>query len=691
MKYNVLQKKDFGLIKENSALNSDLNNLDFKYLPEYAEFILKNKLKQYTLEQIRLGKKVDMPLMKHFEDLSDEQLVEFSTDKHKEFLKAASANQLSKYLQNTIKQLEDGELDIISKNHIVADDIHLGSFIRKNSLTSFLREYTSDTQLTLNIISEIDTYEASSAIAAGNLLEEVFKQQQKELKIKNELYLYAQKLVKMGNWEWDVLEDKIVWSEGMYDIFEQDNNSTLSTREFSKIVHPDDADVLNIANTAIREKKNYEVNYRIVLPDGRVKYINSKATVAEMKDGEVWKMKGVLRDVTEQRKTDIKLKEYSAFIGRIADTSPSLITSYNIVTQKYIFINSAVTDILGYDIQDVSGAGTAFFEERIHPDDVEYYRTQQNSIINLNGDSADLGKEQVVEYKYRIKNNDGKYRWLHTYTTVFDRDDTGEVQNLLSVSNDITDQVHAEQVLYQKNIQLQQSNSSLQEFAYVASHDLKEPLRKITTFGDRLEMKLKDVIEDDAKVYLDKIINAAHRMQVMITDLMSVSTITGNKEYEVCDLDDILKDAEEALEHTIETKGAKIISDDLPEAKIVVSQFRQLFQNLLGNSLKFSREGVSPEIRITYNTLNTSEVNKLGLSSVNNYIEITFQDNGIGFENEFNNKIFTIFKRLNGKSEYEGSGIGLAICRKVVENHNGIITAEGTPGQGAKFTIVMPL
>lgn len=678
------------MTKDTLSKPKDIELLDFKYFPKFATYVLNNRLNEYILKQIEHAREVNMPMMHHFVDYSDPQLLEIGRDGHMQFLEAASGNMLSKYIHDTMQDWEKDQLEIISKNQIAADDIPLGSLIRKAALISFIPEFTSDFEESIKIINEIDEYEAASSVAANKILAQIIVKQEEEIKLKNELYTYAQKFVKMGNWEWDVTTDKMKWSAGMHEIFGVKEGVPLSTADITKLVHPEDKGVIDIANQAIKDKHGYEVNYRVILPNGSVKHINSKGTVAEISNGSVTKMKGILRDVTEQAEVDNKLRDYSAFIRKVADTTPSLITSFNKNTGEYIFINRSLKNILGYDMESISEKGVSFFVDKIHSDDIEYYHQQQKLLIEESNENYEEDKEQIVEYKYRVLNKEGKYRWLHTYTTVFDRDKDGNVLHLLNLSNDITDQVVAEQVLYQKNLQLQQSNSSLQEFAYVASHDLKEPLRKITTFGDRLSLKLKDVITDDAALYLNKITDAAHRMQVMINDLMSVSTITGDKNYEIYDLDDILADAKVSLEHKIESTNAKIISDDLPEVKVVVAQFRQLFQNLLGNSLKFSKPEVIPEIRITCGKPDKEKLEKYGLNAHNNYIELMFKDNGIGFSNEFNDKIFTIFKRLHGKSEYEGSGIGLAICRKVIENHNGIITASGMPGEGATFCIIMP-
>jgi signal transduction histidine kinase len=197
-------------------------------------------------------------------------------------------------------------------------------------------------------------------------------------------------------------------------------------------------------------------------------------------------------------------------------------------------------------------------------------------------------------------------------------------------------------------------------------------------------------LSDDGKLYLSKIIDASQRMQTMISDLLSISLIASDTSFQSFSLQDILEDSLQALEHKIEQKNATIRSDSLPDARIVPSQFRQLFQNLISNSLKFAQDNEPPLIEIKHNYISSADVENSHLSDVQRYHQLQFIDNGIGFENEYAGKIFAIFQRLHGRTEYEGTGIGLAICKKIIEHHGGSITASGEPGKGAVFTIILP-
>jgi signal transduction histidine kinase len=265
-----------------------------------------------------------------------------------------------------------------------------------------------------------------------------------------------------------------------------------------------------------------------------------------------------------------------------------------------------------------------------------------------------------------------------------------KIRSVLVYMRDITAQTVSEQALQQKNLQLEQSNANLEEFAYVASHDLKEPLRKIVTFSGMIAETEKDRLSEKSRMFFERIQGAAARMQLMIEDLLSLSIISQNNKFERFSLQTIVDEVVLDLDLKIKEKNATIYADNLPVAYISPQQFRQLFLNLVNNSLKFSKPQVPLVITIKSHLLTLKEASLYPLPKNNRYLQITVEDNGIGFENVYAEKMFQMFQRLHGKIDYEGTGIGLAICRKIVENHKGIIVASGEPGKGAVFTIVIP-
>jgi light-regulated signal transduction histidine kinase (bacteriophytochrome) len=246
---------------------------------------------------------------------------------------------------------------------------------------------------------------------------------------------------------------------------------------------------------------------------------------------------------------------------------------------------------------------------------------------------------------------------------------------------------HAEQ-MRDYTQKLERSNRELQDFAYVASHDLQEPLRKIEAFGDRLATRYGGGLPDDGKMFLERMQNAAGRMRRLINDLLDYSRVTTKgKPFTRVELGEVLTGVLSDLQIRIEESGATIKVEALPAIDADATQMRQLLQNVLSNALKFRNPDVKPEISITCSVDDSSVF--LGARPPHARIEIT--DNGIGFDNKYKEQIFTIFQRLHGRLEYEGTGVGLATVRKIVERHGGSIDADGRPGMGATFIIDLPL
>lgn len=513
----------------------------------------------------------------------------------------------------------------------------------------------------------------------------------RQLQRSEELYKQAQALSHIGNWALDLLHNKLTWSDELYRIYGLETGTAITYDLVYSYNHPDDADVVSARmQQAIDDHKPFEFYYRIRAKDGKEKVLLANGEIL-LDEGKPFKLIGTLQDVTKQQAAEQQLRSSQEFIQKIANTTPSLIASYNINTGKYTFINQALQTILGYDPLDALSKGVEFFVSIVHPEDLgPVIEKNAKALEEANIHPPADGNEMVVEFKYRMKDINGQYHWFQTFGTIFDRNPEGKVEHVLNVSIDITSQEIVERELQQKNIELQQSNTSLEEYAYVASHDLKEPLRKIATFSDRLITTQFDLLTEDGKIYLNKIIESSKRMQKMISDLLAVSVISGNRVFEQASLKNIFDEVRLTLEYKIEERNASIVTDNLPVARVVPSQFRQLFQNLVSNSLKFARAGVNLEIKVSHSYVSPADVQQYHLSRAHRYLKLDITDNGIGFDNQYANKIFSIFQRLHSRTEYEGTGIGLAICKKIAENHGGTIVANGQINKGATFSVIIP-
>jgi signal transduction histidine kinase/DNA-binding response OmpR family regulator len=240
------------------------------------------------------------------------------------------------------------------------------------------------------------------------------------------------------------------------------------------------------------------------------------------------------------------------------------------------------------------------------------------------------------------------------------------------------------------NKKLEESNHDLQQFASVASHDLKEPLRKIQIFSSIIKEKYQNDNASGALSYIDRIIDSSDRMSGLINDVLSYSRLSVSNEFKLTDINAIVSEILSDLEIVVKEKNAIINIDNIPLLEVIPGQIRQVFQNIISNALKFTRQGSQPIINIYSSIIEKNDVNALE-SPHGAYCRIEISDNGIGFDEKYLDKIFTIFQRLNAKDSYEGSGIGLAIAKKIIDKHNGLITAKSAENRGAKFIIVLPI
>ena len=320
------------------------------------------------------------------------------------------------------------------------------------------------------------------------------------------------------------------------------------------------------------------------------------------------------------------------------------------------------------------------FMEFVHPEDVKKLQKQVDRM---------MVEENLPFIYYRIVQKNGNIRHFKAYGKVIVNN---EQKRLLGTTADITDEIENYRLLEERNLELERNNKELSSFNHVASHDLQEPLRKIQTFISRLEDKESENLSEKGTLYLDRIKTAAARMRLLIDDLLQFSRTNKSEDVlEVTNMNILLENAKQELAENISEKNAKIIADAIPVIKVIPFQIQQLFTNLIGNSLKYSKENKAPLITITHSKVKANSVSKLKNPKYNYYHRITFKDNGIGFDQEYAEKIFVLFSRLHNKNEYSGTGIGLSICKKIVENHQGFIFAESELDKGATFEVFLPL
>jgi PAS domain S-box-containing protein len=354
---------------------------------------------------------------------------------------------------------------------------------------------------------------------------------------------------------------------------------------------------------------------------------------------------------------------------------------------KILNWNKGAQKIKGYHANEIVGKHFSIFYSA---DD------RRNGIPdNLLAEASRNGK--AVHEGWRLR-KDGSSFWGSVLMTALHSDE-GTVIGFTKVTRDLTEKKIAEERLLstsikleQKNKELERINEELSSFAYISSHDLQEPLRKIQTFSDRiLELEYQNLSEK-GKDYFKRMQGGALRMQKLIRDILAYSrTNIAEKKFELTDLNEVLAHSKAELEVLIMEKKAVIESDRLPALRVIPFQIQQLFSNLLNNALKFSKSDVAPKVQIHTEMVDGSTFKGIYSLPAKNYCHISFKDNGIGFEPVYEKKIFEVFQRLHARTEYGGTGIGLAICKKIVENHNGVINAQSQLNEGATFHIYLPV
>lgn len=321
------------------------------------------------------------------------------------------------------------------------------------------------------------------------------------------------------------------------------------------------------------------------------------------------------------------------------------------------------------------------FLKYVHPEDKQAFSSLMQDIIE---------NKQIPLIYYKVIRKNNEIRYFKSIGKLLIDEQGSKI--MLGITFDITEEHFQNIAIYERNKELEKSNKELASFNHVASHDLQEPLRKIQTFISRISDDDMNSLSESGRGYILKIGASTKRMRVLIDDLLLFSrTNTTKKEFLKMNLNDLLEKAKLELSEIIQEKNAIILADKLPKLKVIPYQIEQLFINLISNSLKYNQPNISPEINISCEKIASKEFPDLLEQSIKKYYKIAFSDNGMGFDPQFKETIFVLFQRLHSKTdEYPGTGIGLAICKKIVENHKGHIIADSTPNKGSVFTIFLP-
>jgi len=382
-------------------------------------------------------------------------------------------------------------------------------------------------------------------------------------------------------------------------------------------------------------------------------------------------------DIYELKKANDELKFLNYSFSNAEKIAGFGYWKYNLSTDKYTFSDNFYR-LMGID-PDKQKPSAKTLGKHIHPDDYE-------SIMKMHYDSLKTLEDSTAMCRYVLPN--GEIRYIMAVGS-FTKNSKGHTVKI-GVNYDITEQYQKTLALEENNKELKLINAELESFNNIASHDLQEPLRKIQLFISRIEEREKS-LSDQGKEYFSKIRLAANRMQTLLIDLLNYSrTVKGDKVFEKIDLNGTIAQVIQDLAQNIEDKKAEISVGKLPTIMGIPFQMDQLFVNLISNALKYSKEDTAPVISITLEKIGTKEMYNGERINHEVYHKIVVADNGIGFHQEYADKVFLLFKRLETDSKYTGTGLGLAICKRIVDNHGGFIRVKAKPGRGAQFSIFLP-
>ena len=474
----------------------------------------------------------------------------------------------------------------------------------------------------------------------------------------------AQAVAHVGSWEWDAVDDAITGSEEFYRLFDVAPEHIAHFAEFTALLHPDDRDrVQKDVADALQQQRPYDTDYRIRQHDGTWRDINARGRTFVDEAGTPLRMVGTCLDITGRKSAERRAEEETLKVTTFLDNTADLVTVVE-ADGRFRYVNNAAKVIFGRNPDELEGAIAFDF---IHPDD---RATTQEAFVGWLAEGV-----TNASWENRQVSATGTVR--HMLWTIMPRYADGHLESVWSIARDITERKRAEETLQQLNESLVRSNQELEQFAYVASHDLQEPLRMVASYTQLLAQRYEGKLDAKADKYIGYAVDGAKRMQGLINDLLAFSRVgTRGQEPVPCDGNEVVAEVLQDLEKVIEETGAEIVVGDVPAVMADRTQLRQVFQNLIGNAIKFSGDK-APRVEVT-------------ATRENGRCEICVADNGIGIDPQFHDRIFIIFQRLHERGKYPGSGLGLAIVKKIVERHGGEVQLESTPGQGSRFRFTLP-
>jgi PAS domain S-box-containing protein len=489
----------------------------------------------------------------------------------------------------------------------------------------------------------------------------------------------AQTLGNVGVWDWNTVTNELHFTPELEQLYGLNKGTIKSYEDWRQLTHPDDIGKIEAErDEKIANHEPFDLEFRVLHKSGQKHWLSAKGGAIYNDEGDVLRVLGINTDITERKKADKKIQdlieqlqqaneEYRKSEDRfqtLADNIPNLAWMAN--AEGWIFwYNKQWYEYTGTTLEEMQGWG---WQKVHHPDYVDSITEEWNT---------KLKNEEPYDNIFPLKGKDGNYRWFLTRVTPI-RDAQGNLIRWFGTNTDVTERINREEELEITMNDLEHSNKELEQFAYITSHDLREPLRMITSFLQLLERRYKDQLDQDANEFIGFAVDGAKRLDAMTNDLLQYSKITSEKrEVTQVNFERVLEYALTNLKVPIEENKAVITHDPLPTINGDEQLKVQLFQNIIGNAIKYRSEK-TPEIHIS------------ATKEKNHYL-FSIKDNGIGISPEHLERIFTIFQRLHTNEEYEGTGIGLAIAQKIVHQQGGQIWVESEIGKGTTFYFTIPM
>ncbi|WP_435654031.1 PAS domain-containing protein [Cellulophaga baltica] len=495
-----------------------------------------------------------------------------------------------------------------------------------------------------------------------------------DIKRSNERFVKVSEATNDGIWDWDLVNDIVFHGPGYAELFGYPKNEGKADPAiWISRIHPEDKPrILKLVNDLVELKAEeyFNCEYRYLKSNGEYAHVSDRGSVMKNDHGEVIRIVGAAQDITDRVQYTTQIKNANERFEKIAEATQDAIWDWDLVNNT-LYQGKGYQTLFGYDSSE-GDVTFEFWRTKVHPEDLEHAIASTENLLKQK-----TGTYFKTEYRY-LKSDD-------TYAYVIDRgsvirNDDGDVVRMVGAMQDITENKNYQESLQKLNLNLEKQadellryNEELEQFAYVVSHDLQEPLRMISSFLMLLEKKYNHVIEDEGKKYIHFAVDGAKRMRQIILDLLDFSRVGKSEEELVAlDLNEILAEVTLIFQQEIIDKEATLIIPELPTINSYSLLILQLFQNLIGNAIKYQKEGVKPVIEVTYEELVTHH-------------KFSVSDNGIGIDSEYFDKIFVIFQRLHGRNQYNGTGIGLALVKKIIENLKGKIWVTSKKGEGSTF------